>query len=314
MSMILVDWTLPRNDMDGVLGPAAFREIVFPQPASSSGLPVNFALESADAALARSQVWAPSAEDAFVRWILTESGVDPHNYKAETLRRRVPACLRALRAPSTDQARLAIQRNSAHLKTALGAIVIGVTSFFRDEGFFETLAKRILPDLTYRGAGARIWSVGCSEGQELYSVAILLAEMGVLHRCSLLGTDCRTDAVTRASEGFYDAEAVMEVKTELRQKYFVQDGERWRIHPWLRTVVQWRAADALAIQEPGAWDLILCRNLAIYLTAHASARLWNSLAAALRCGGTLGLGNSERPLGARGLLPISSCFYRRSEF
>jgi chemotaxis methyl-accepting protein methylase len=291
---------------------AAFRHIVFPE-AARGGPPVNFAAADGMSLCAPAAPrTAATEEQSFLRWLFELGGLDCSDYKIETLRRRVPSCLRALRVSSLADARQLLNRNPSLLRIAISSLVIGVTGFFRDAAVFSALADRVLPDLTSRGSAARIWSVGCSDGAELYSVSMLLADHGVLHRCYLLGTDCRGDAVKRAADGVYDAEAMKSVPREFAERYFTFDLERWRIHSFLRTVVQWRTANVLTVNEPGAWDMILCRNLAIYLRAAAAARLWQTLMASLRPGGILVLGKAERPLGADGLSAVGPCMYRRN--
>ncbi|HEX5245231.1 MAG TPA: protein-glutamate O-methyltransferase CheR [Tepidisphaeraceae bacterium] len=291
---------------------AAFRHVIFPEFAG--GPPVNFT--AADGHRRHLPVVPSSAgaieEQAFLRWLFEQADLDCGDYKMETLRRRVPSCLRALRAASLSDARQILQRNPALVKVAVNSLVIGVTSFFRDSNVFDTLATEILPELTSRGSNTRIWSVGCSDGAELYSVAMLLAERDVLHRCYLLGTDCRSDAVKRASDGIYDADAMKNMPNALTGKYFVRDGNKSRIVPWMRTQVQWRSANVLEVQEPGGWDMILCRNLAIYLRADAAGKLWQKLLGSLRPGGVLVLGKAERPLPAEGVSVIGPSVFCRN--
>jgi chemotaxis methyl-accepting protein methylase len=136
---------------------------------------------------------------------------------------------------------------------------------------------------------------------------------GAAPGCDLLGTDCRPDAVARASAGLYEPAAVAGVPPELLSRYFTFDGTHYRVNESLRAACRWRAADALAREQipPGPWDLVLCRNLVIYLQPWATASLWWSLAGALRPGGVLVLGKAERPLGTRGLRPVGSCLYEK---
>lgn len=289
-----------------------FRHVVFPE--FVSGPPVNF---TATDGHRRHLPVAPSSagaieEQAFLRWLFQQAGLDCGDYKMETLRRRVPSCLRALRAASLSDARQILQRNPALVKFAINSLVIGVTSFFRDSNVFDTLAGRILPELTSRGTSTRIWSVGCSDGAELYSVAMLLAEQNALHRCYLLGTDCRPDAVKRASDGIYDSDALKNVPHAFIEKYLVRDGSKSRIVPWMRTVVQWRSANVLEVQEPGGWDMILCRNLAIYLRADAAGKLWQKLLGNLRPGGVLVLGKAERPQPFESVSVVGPSVFRRN--
>jgi chemotaxis methyl-accepting protein methylase len=141
---------------------------------------------------------------------------------------------------------------------------------------------------------------------------MILAELGLLGRCDLLGTDCRPDAVERARDGLYDDAAVRAVPPDLRARHLVRDGRHWRVAPHLRDAVQWRTADVFAPREPGLWDLVLCRNLAIYLQPQAASALWRHLEAAVRPGGVVALGKAERPGGARRFIPVGPCLYRRT--
>ena len=254
-----------------------------------------------------------SEEHTFLRWLLDQAGVDVAHYRPETLARRVPACLRELRAASVSHARASIERNRALLEPALGAVLIGATGFFRDAVVFGALRERVLPRLTER-PGARIWSAACADGQELYSVAMLLAEAGALPRCHLLGTDCRAAAVAAAAEGRFAATAMRAVPEVLARRYFERPdsaGGACVVRAALRAAVQWRAADVLRVREPGLWDLILCRNLAIYMRPEVVLQLWILLAEALRPGGYLVLGKAERPTPGLGLEPVEACVFRR---
>jgi chemotaxis methyl-accepting protein methylase len=97
------------------------------------------------------------------------------------------------------------------------------------------------------------------------------------------------------------------------QTYFApQNDGLWRVRPPLRAHIRWRTADVLVMDEPGSWDVILCRNLAMYLRPDSAARLFERLQRSLRPGGLLALGKAERPTGsAAGLACVSSCIYRR---
>jgi chemotaxis protein methyltransferase CheR len=149
-------------------------------------------------------------------------------------------------------------------------------------------------------------------------VAILLDELGALGPggCELVGTDCRPDAIARAAAGTFDAAAVRAVPPDLLARHFTFDGTHYRVARRLRDAARWQVADVLDAaggrgRPPGPADLVLCRNLAIYLQPDAAAALWASLAGALREGGVLVLGKAERPLGVAGLRPAGPCLYRK---
>jgi chemotaxis methyl-accepting protein methylase len=140
---------------------------------------------------------------------------------------------------------------------------------------------------------------------------MLLGERGSLQRSTMLGTDCRPEALVRAREGRYDATFIRHVPGRLLEEFFKVDGAHWQIHSYVRSVIQWRVGNVLAEPEPGAWDLVLCRNMAIYLDNAASAALWDRISRCLRPGGFLVLGKAERPHGTLGLTVVAPCVYRR---
>jgi chemotaxis protein methyltransferase CheR len=305
---------------------ACFRHVVFPDSIGGYGRALNAAPQKLIEVEVRSPSPPPEfppalspAAESFIRWLFIRAGLRFSHYKPETLARRLPACLRAVHAASPTEARRLLRRRPDLLEPALEALLIGVTSFFRDEGVFSTLRRRVLPELVqrWRSRGAdqrlRVWSAGCSSGAELYSVALLLLEQGALwpERCELLGTDCRGDAITGAAAGVFDPADLKRVPRELFREFFVYEDDHYRVRADVRSAVRWRRGDALAAPEPGPWDLVLCRNLAIYLQPAAATRLWGMLAAALRPGGVLVVGKAERPVGVAGLAPAGPCVYRR---
>jgi chemotaxis protein methyltransferase CheR len=293
--------------------PIAFRHVNFPGADAGSGPPLNFTPpDHAGAPVGCGPDNLSLDEFQSIQWLFQRGGIRVEDYRLETMKRRIPACLRALRLETLDDVCAAVQHQPELLKRALSALVIGVTSFFRDPAVFAALKDSFLAEILARSPAPRIWSAGCSDGAELYSLAMLLAERGAIQRCCLLGTDCRHDAVNFAREGCYDSAAVRHVPAELMDRYFKFEEVGWRVHPFLRAVIQWRSANVLTTPEPGQWDLILCRNLAIYMQPPATAQLWRQLEQFLRPGGILVLGKAERPAGAAELVPVAPCIYRRN--
>lgn len=288
--------------------PITDRHVVFPDSRTEWQPVVNYA----PTALAAPVENLSSHEQDGARWLLEQVGLNLDDYRAETIKRRMAACLRLLRIESPTGIQAALRRHPHLLKPAISTLIIGVTGFFRDAQVFAALAQSVLPELLSRSSGPRIWSIGCSDGAELYSLGMLLAERGGLQRSTLLGIDCRADAIASARAGRYDPPSLRGVPQPLLASYFSFDGAAWQIHPDLRTVTQWRGGNALTYCEPGTWDMILCRNMAIYLQPAAATRLWGELERCLRPDGFLVLGKAERPLGAKWLSPIAPCIYRRN--
>jgi chemotaxis methyl-accepting protein methylase len=245
-------------------------------------------------------------------WVIDRAGLPPGAYRHAPLQRRLPACLRTLRVHSVAAARRLLEDRPDLLPAAVSSLLIGVTGFFRDTAVFEGLRDKVLPSLAGRPGPLRVWSAACSTGAELYSVAILLAEAGLLDRSFLLGTDCRGDAIDRARLGLYDATTLTLVRRATRDKYFEPAGQRWRPVAALRRQVRWKVADLARSIEAGPWALILWRNLAIYLTPDLVAAIWRRLAEALAPGGFLVVGKAERPPASLGLSALRRGIYQRT--
>ena len=244
----------------------------------------------------------------FLRLALAKAGLDDRLYRITPLIRRLPACLRALGVGSLEGAQQLLQAEPSRWSAAIDALLIGTTSFFRDRPVFDTLA-RLLPGLHEGRGGLRVWSIGCSDGAELYSVALLLAELNVLAQSHFRGTDCRPAAIERARTGRFHVGALATTPPDLRRKYFQVEWDHLVLSEDVRRRAEWDTADALRCQDPGAWDLILCRNLAIYIDPGSVRRLWAGLSASLRAGGILIVGKAERPATHPPLQRIAPCIY-----
>jgi chemotaxis protein methyltransferase CheR len=253
----------------------------------------------------------PGESQLFCQWLFEKVGLDARAYRAETLVRRLPACLRELRVRTIAQARRELELEPALCSAAVSTILIGVTTFFRDPGVF-TCVRDQLPIVAGPRRSVQVWSIGCSGGEELYSVALLLAELGMLENSYLLGTDCRPEAIEAAKKARYDAMSIKNVPASFRQRYFTLENQRWRLNPSIASAVRWRIENILDSHQPGIWDLILCRNTTMYMGAEATSMLWERFETSLRVGGLLVLGKAERPLGAKRLVALSPCVYRKA--
>jgi chemotaxis methyl-accepting protein methylase len=249
--------------------------------------------------------------DVFISWVMGRAGLDAAAYRAEPLNRRLPACLRAMKARSTHAGRQLLEEKPHLLARALSSLLIGTTEFFREPGAFDFLRARFLPKSGRRHCPLRIWSAACSTGAELYSMAIVLGEAGLLEQSCLLGTDCRGDAIAHAKLGLYDAAMLKSIPGATRDRYFEPAGQQWRPVEPLRRQVRWKVADLLAGGEEGPWDIILWRNAAIYLKSNPAEKIWRRLASVLAPQGVLVAGKAERPPSSAKLTHVAPCVYRR---
>ena len=198
-------------------------------------------------------------------------------------------------------ARLRAERwNGLHRKV-VEAMTTNETSFFRDARCFEALRGRVLPDLVAERADRRrlaIWCAGCASGQEAYSVAMLLREqfprLSQWH-VTLLATDLSRHVLERARAGRYKSlEVSRGLPESLLAKYFRRQGAEWEIVEELRAAVEFRE---LNLAEPwdigGEMDLVLMRNVLIYLDADTRRKVFDRLLRVLGPHGYLVLGTAE---------------------
>jgi len=249
--------------------------------------------------------------DGFVDWIIRRAGLDASRYRRRPLLRRLPACLRTLKVRSTEEACELLQDRPDLLPAAISSLLIGVTDFFRDPAVFESVRAKVLPNVAGLRGPLRVWSAACSTGEELYSLAILLAEARVLRHSFLLGTDCRPDAIERARVARYHSAALRPLEPAIRSRYFAAAGDSWRPIESLRQHVRWKVADMAERIEEGPWHIILWRNAAMYLNPEPAATTWRRLAGALMPHGFLIAGKAEWPPAGLSLLPVGRCIYRK---
>lgn len=252
-----------------------------------------------------------ASADDFAGWVLRQAGLVASRYRAEPLARRVPACLRALKVKSPDEARALLADRPGLLDVAVDALLNGTTAFFRDPAVFDAIATTVLPAIASASPTLRILCAACSSGPEAYSLAMLLDDAGLLHRAALVATDCRDGALARARVAKYDPSLLAPVPQRFRDRYFEPSGDMVRPIERIRHAVTWTGGDVTSDIPPGPWDLVVWRNAAMYLAPAAMEAVLAAMVETVRPGGFLVLGKAERPPASLRLSPVASCVYRR---
>ncbi len=191
----------------------------------------------------------------------------------------------------------------------IDAITTNETFFFRDNSPFELLKHKILPDLIDRVEASKlppkihIWSAACSTGQEVYSIGIIIKELltdWMRWNIRILGTDISDAAIAKASYGSYNRTEISRgLSTTLLNKYFTQTmNNSWRINDEIRSMAYFKRHNLLdSFAGIGKFDIILCRNVAIYFSPENRKRIFNNIANQLNPHGILIIGASESLLG-----------------
>jgi chemotaxis protein methyltransferase CheR len=194
----------------------------------------------------------------------------------------------------------------AELERLVNVATVNETHFFRDSGQFDALATQILPELIKRRQSMRtlrLWSAGCSSGEEPYSLAILLHELlPDVNEWSItiLGTDVNTNALDRARRAVFSAWSFREEQSKrLRDKYFIPQGNRWELKPAIKRMVTFSRMNLVTPSYPdyetntNFIDLILCRNVLIYLGEKVAREIINRFFECLQPGGWLVVAPAE---------------------
>lgn len=194
-------------------------------------------------------------------------------------------------------------------------ITINVTQFFRDVPVFKALEEEILPLTIYRKVKEgrpiiKVWSAGCSSGEEPYSVAILLRDL-LGEECdhfavSVVATDIDVECLVSGQKGRYIARQLANVPKQHLERYFVPDGGSYEVVPEIREMVEFMELNLFSGTAGTNFDIILCRNVTIYFTKEMQEKLYMKFYRALGGGGYLVMGNTENLVGeaSRLLTPV----------
>jgi chemotaxis protein methyltransferase CheR len=251
---------------------------------------------------------------AFCHGVRALCRIDLLQYKREQMERRIRAFAERRGAAGLPEYLRLVRADPAELDALLDRLTINVSQLWRNPEQWAALGALVLPELAAAGA-IRAWSAGCSYGAEAYTLAAVAAVAAPGARIRVRGTDVDARMVARAREGRFSDEDARDAPRAALLRAFDRDGTGWRAKPELRARTTFDQGDLLTLRTPPAsLDLILCRNTVIYFTDEVRDALHGRLALALRPGGVLMVGATERiPEPARhGLEPAGPFLYRRS--
>lgn len=251
--------------------------------------------------------------DQFGEQILRLTGLDLRSYKSGQMERRLKTIMHRHKVDNYEAYLRLLTADETARQAFYDYITINVTEFFRNPEKFAELKAAILPMLLQQRQKLRIWSAGCSTGAEPYSVAMLLAELGV-HSYELIATDLDDGALAIAQAGEYGIRELEGVDPLRLQRFFVPaPGDRFRVQPALKANVTFQRHNLLSDPFPADLDLILCRNVVIYFTDEVKDGIYRRFYNSLRPGGVLFVGGTESILNARqlGYELLQPFFYQR---
>jgi two-component system CheB/CheR fusion protein len=267
---------------------------------------------------------APAADREILQNIMSQvralTHIDFSKYKQSTVLRRIRRRMQLNQKEFLADYLEVLRGNANEAKLLADEFLITVTQFFRDADVFDYLQKEIIPEL-FKGKTAsdriRIWSVGCATGEEAYSVAMLLLEqagpLAAAPQIQVFASDLHEPSLRRAREGLFPDTIEADVSAERLKRFFVKEDNSYRIRQELREHVVFANHNLLRDPPFSRIDLIVCRNLLIYLQRELQNDVVELFHYALNPGGLLLLGPSES-IDRGALFQVESkqvCLYRR---
>jgi chemotaxis protein methyltransferase CheR len=258
----------------------------------------------ADAAEVRSAPVVPELEELEIRLLLegifAHYGFDFRDYALASIRRRIATQMRAESVPSVSGLQDRVLHDPACMERLLLALTVHVTSMFRDPSFYAAFRERVVPVLrTY--PFVRIWHAGCSTGEEVYSLAILLHEEGLYPRCRIYATDASEAVLRAAKRGIFPASAMREYTENYMKgggkgafsEYYtaMYEGAVFRSH--LQENVVFAQHNLATDSSFNEFNVILCRNVMIYFNEKLQERVQRLIYGSLDHLGVLALGRKE---------------------
>jgi two-component system CheB/CheR fusion protein len=247
----------------------------------------------------------------------THSGVDFSHYKPATLRRRITRRMVVQKLDTLKEYVACLRGNSVEIETLFQDILICVTGFFRDANMFDLLKKKVFPKLIKNrqpDAPIRLWTAGCSTGEEAYSMAIALVEFmekaGVRCPVQLFGTDINDSVINRARAGIYPERIKDDISPERLRKFFTKSDGGYRINKSIRDLCMFARQNVFEDPPFSHVDLISCRNVLIYFDAALQKKVMPVFHYALRPHGFLVLGTAESVGGHAEMFALIDAKYR----
>lgn len=227
-------------------------------------------------------------------------GFDFRNYALASLKRRIHNAMRAEKMTSISGLQEKVLHDSACLERFLLSLSVNVTAMFRDPSFYVTFRNNVVPMLrTY--PFIRIWHAGCSTGEEVYSMAILLKEEGLYHRCRLYATDMNEMVLKQAKAGIFRLDSMQEYTQNYLQaggkrsfsEYYTAAYDHAIFSSSLKENIVFSQHNLATDGSFNEFNAILCRNVLIYFNQSLQERVHKLLYESLSRFGVLGLGRQE---------------------
>ncbi|MBA3468004.1 MAG: protein-glutamate O-methyltransferase CheR [Herpetosiphonaceae bacterium] len=238
--------------------------------------------------------------DLLLEGISRYYGYDFRHYAPASLKRRIWAAIRTEQLASISALQEQVLHDPACMERLLLSLTVNVTTMFRDPEFYRIFREKVVPRLrTY--PFIRIWHAGCSTGEEVYSMAILLHEEGLYDRCRIYATDINERVLSKARSGIFDLSTMQEYTqnylraggTRSFSEYYTAAYDHALFNPRLKEQITFSQHNLATDGSFNEFNVVLCRNVLIYFNKQLQERVHNLMYESLGMFGVLGIGRAE---------------------
>ncbi|MFM9534647.1 protein-glutamate O-methyltransferase CheR [Lysinibacillus sp. IITD104] len=232
--------------------------------------------------------------EQFIEGIKRKTGIDLALYKEAQMKRRLTSLYEKKGYRNFVDFLKALEQDRDLMNEFLDRMTINVSEFYRNGKRWEVLQKKIFPKLLQTNKRLKIWSAACSTGEEPYSLVMVLSQLVPLSQIQIIATDLDENVIQKAKLGVYPERSLAEVPSDIKAKYFEQEGSFYRVKDEIKRCVTFKKHNLLNDAYDGNYDLIVCRNVMIYFTEEAKDQIYNNFSKALRKDGVLFVGSTEQ--------------------
>ena len=236
--------------------------------------------------------------------IQANTNLDVGQYKENYLKRRLAVRMRSLQVTTYTDYLAVMMKDPKEYELLLDKLTINVTEFFRDPEVFIELENTVLPEVLRaagHSGGIKVWSAGCSTGEEPYSIAMTIEEtsekLGVKNPAyEIYATDLDPIALQRAFSGKYEGRTLNNIAAARRKKYFTQEGNVFSITDRLKEKIKFIKFNLMEEYKKDFFEIVFCRNVIIYFTRELQGTVLTHYYDSLKDNGVLFLGKTETML------------------
>ncbi|RKN84577.1 CheR family methyltransferase [Paenibacillus ginsengarvi] len=249
----------------------------------------------------------------FIKKVKDYSAIDLSQYKEAQMKRRLTTLYTKKGFTSFASFFDAMAKNKEMYYEFLDRMTINVSEFWRNPNRWEIIEKKVIPDMARGSRKLKCWSAACSTGEEPYTLAMIMAELGVLETSQLHATDIDEGALEKARRAVYPDRSLRDVPPAYVKKYFTQRDMTFSVADSLKKHVRFAKQNLLHDPFDSQFDLIVCRNVMIYFTEEAKHELYHKFSRALKPGGLLFVGSTEQIFspGQYGMETADTFIYRK---